>query len=318
MSIIFSKEARIGLLVAISVVILFVGFYLLKGSNIFSKEYEYYAYYADVQGLQPSAAVQIHGLQVGKVSEIHLSADSVIVTISINKKTRLPVGTIAKLTSLDLLGTKGISLDLGRSQAYADGGSLLHTEVEGGIIDKISVEVTPLLSDVRRVVGHVDSVLIAVNGIFSDQARADLQQSVAALHVSMNNLQGITGKVNGQSEALAHVITNADKITTNLAGNNANIDATLKNLKATTDKLSRAPIEETVRNLDNASNTLNDLLRKINNNEGSLGLLVNDKGLYTNLNKTLEEFTKLSADLKSHPSKYINLTIFGRKAKVGD
>lgn len=305
-------------MVAVSIIVLFAGFYLLKGSNIFSKEYEYYAYYANVQGLQPSAAIQIHGLQVGKVSEIHLSGDSVIVTLAINKKTRLPQGTVAKLTSLDLLGTKGISLDLGRSQAIVEDGSMLHSDVEGGIIDKISVEVTPLLTDVRKVVSHVDSVLIAVNGLFSDQTRADLQQSIAALHVSMNNLQGITGKVNRQSDALAHVITNADKITTNLANNNANIDATLKNLKTTTDKLSRAPIEETVRNLDEASTKLKEILRKVDNNEGSLGLLVNDKKLYNNLTNMLEELSKLSADLKSHPSKYINLTIFGRKAKVGD
>ena len=313
-----NKEVRIGLLVTVALVVLFAGFYFLKGSNVFSSEYKYYAFYRDVQGLQPSAAVQIHGLQVGKVSEIHLSNDSVIVTIAINKKTRIPQGTVAKLVSLDLLGTKGVSLDVSTSSNMVEDGTMLHSETEGGIIDKLSSEVTPLLTDVRTVVSHVDSVLIAVNGIFSEQARADLQASISALHTSMNNLQGITAKVNGQSEALAHVITNADKITTNLANNSGNIDATLKNLKATTDKLSKAPLDEMIRNLDEASAKLNDMLRKINNNEGSLGLLVNDKNLYNNLNKTLEEFTKLSADLKAHPSRYINLTIFGKKAKVGD
>lgn len=315
-----SKEARIGLLVGISILIFFAGFYFLKGSNILNREYEYKAYYEDVQGLQPSAAVQIHGLQVGKISAIHLNrsqlGDKVEVVIAINNKTRLPIGTIAKLNSLDLLGTKGITLELGTSSGLVEDEGVLPATVEGGIVDKISVEVTPLLQDVRKVVNSIDSVLNSVNEIFSPQARADLQQSVAALHRTMDDFSGVAGKLNRQSDALARVIQNADKITGTLA--NGKLDQTLNNLNVTSEKLSRSPIDETVKKIDNVADNLNEVVHKINTNEGSLGLLVNDKALYNNLNSTLAELTKLSADLKSHPSRYINLTIFGRKAKVGD
>src|SRR6187402_283294 len=181
-----SKEARIGLLVGTSILVFFAGFYFLKGSNIFSREYEYHAFYENVQGLQPSAAVQIHGLQVGKVTEINLNRSQlnskIEVVIAISKKTRLPVGTVAKLTSLDLLGTKGITLDLGTSADLVEDEAQLPAAVEGGIVDKISVEVTPLLQDVRKVVNSIDSVLNSVNQIFSPQARSDLQQSIASLH----------------------------------------------------------------------------------------------------------------------------------------
>jgi phospholipid/cholesterol/gamma-HCH transport system substrate-binding protein len=314
-----SREARIGLFVTVAILVFFAGFYFLKGSNVFSREYTYYAYYDNVQGLQPSAAVQIKGLQVGKVTEIHLNGgDRVQVVIAIKKKVRLPQGTVAKLTSLDLLGNKGINLDLGTSSEMVEDEAKLPSTTEGGMIDKISVEVTPLLQDVRKVVNNIDSVLVSVNNIFSPQARADLQNSISALHVSMENFSSLSQRLNGQSVALAHVIQNADKITTNLANNNENIDQTLKNLRTTTDKLSRASIDAMVGNVDKAAGNLNDVLRKINNNEGSMGLLVNDKNLYNNLTSTLAELTKLSADLKAHPSRYINLTIFGRKAKVGD
>jgi phospholipid/cholesterol/gamma-HCH transport system substrate-binding protein len=317
-----SKEARIGLLVAISILVFFAGFYFLKGSNVFSREYKYHAYYDNVQGLQPSAAVQIQGLQVGKVSDIILNraqlGSPIDVVITISKKTRLPRGTVAKLTSLDLLGNKGITLDLGTSSEHVENGEKLPSTVEGGLVDKISVEVTPLLQDVRKVVNSIDSVLLSVNDIFNAQARTDLQMSIASLHSTMDNFNVVSNKLNGQSNALAHVIQNADKITTNLANNNANIDQTLKNLRTTTDNLSQAPLKEAIRNVDETAANLKSILRKINENEGSLGMLVNDKALYTNFNKTLDELSKLSADLKSHPSRYINLTIFGRKAKVGD
>jgi phospholipid/cholesterol/gamma-HCH transport system substrate-binding protein len=317
-----SREARIGLLVAISILVFFAGFYFLKGSNVFSSEYEYHAYYDNVQGLQPSAGVQIQGLQVGKVSHINLNRAQlgapIDVVIAISKKTRLPRGTVAKLTSLDLLGTKGITLELGTSQDLIDDGEKLPSSVEGGIVDKISVEVTPLLQDVRKVVNSIDSVLLSVNDIFNAQARADLQLSIAALHSAMDNFNALSAKLNGQSTALAHTIQNADKITTNLANNNANIDQTLKNLRTTTDNLSQAPLKEAISNVDQAAANLKNIMRKVDNNEGSLGMLVNDKNLYGNLNKTLEELSKLSADLKAHPSRYINVTIFGRKAKTGE
>jgi phospholipid/cholesterol/gamma-HCH transport system substrate-binding protein len=315
-----SNEARIGLLVGVAILVFFAGFYFLKGSNLFSSEYEYHAYYDNVQGLQPSAAVQIHGLQIGKVSEIKLNRsnmkDQVEVILAINKKTRLPVGTVAKLNSLDLLGTKGITLELGTSGDLYDNGAKVPSAVEGGIVDKISVEVTPLLQDVRKVVNNIDSVLTSVNDIFSPEARANLQNSIASLHVTMDNFSGLSSKLNGQSNALAHVIQNADKITTTLA--DGKLDATLTNLRTTTDKLSRAPLEEAINNVNAMAASLKNVTYKIDNNEGSLGLLVNDKQLYNNLTTTVGDLGRLSADLKAHPRRYVNLTIFGKKAKVGD
>jgi phospholipid/cholesterol/gamma-HCH transport system substrate-binding protein len=178
------------------------------------------------------------------------------------------------------------------------------------------VEVTPLLQDVRKVVNSIDSVLNSVNQIFSPQARTDLQQSIASLHNTMDNFSGLSARLNGQSAALAHVIQNADKITTSLA--NSNLDQTMANLNKTSEKLAQSPINDVISNIDKMTANLNSVMGKINNNEGSLGLLVHDKNLYNNLSATLEELTKLSADLKAHPNRYINLTIFGRRAKVGD
>jgi phospholipid/cholesterol/gamma-HCH transport system substrate-binding protein len=315
----FSKEARIGLMVAISIIVLFAGFYFLKGSDILSKELSYYAYYDNVQGLQPSAGVQIKGLQVGKVSNIELNGGGKVkVTIAIHKKTRLPQGTVAKLTSTDLLGTKGITLDLGAGTAMIEDESVLPGDVEGGVIDKISVEVTPLLQDVRKVVNSVDSVLNSVNEIFNAKARADLQNSVASLNTAMTHFSNVSSTLDRQSNGLARTIQNADKITSNLASNNANIDATLKNLRSTSNQLSQAPVEQTVKNLQAVSVQLNDVMRKINNSEGSIGMAVNDKKLYSDLSGSLQSLQSLLADLQAHPSRYINVTIFGKKRQVGE
>lgn len=314
----FSKEARIGLMVAMSVLVLFAGFYFLRGSNIFSTEYKYYAYYDNVSGLQPSAAVQMKGLGVGKVSAIQLNGgNKVKVTIAIEKKTRIPKGTVAKLASLDLLGTKGIVLDLGTNTDMVENGETLPAAVEGGIVDKISSEVTPLLQDVRKVVNNVDSVLTSVNMIFSQQARDDLQKTISALHVAMDHFSSLSNTLDKQSTALGHVIQNADKITTNLSNNNENINKTLSNLKTTTDNLASAPIKETIAKLQSASDELSSVMKKMNDGQGTIGMAMNDKKLYEDLRTTLKGFNDLVTDLKAHPSRYINITVFGRKAAVG-
>lgn len=312
----FSKEARIGLLVAISLLVLFAGFYFLKGANIFSGENQYYAYYDNVQGLQPASAVQVKGLNVGSVSAIELNGgDKVKVTISVKKDIVVTKGSIAKITSADLLGSKVISLDIAPGTVAAEDESMLAGEIEGGIIDNISVEITPLIRDVRHMVTVLDTVLVGVNTMLGPETRAKLEHSVANLDVTMANFSQLSAKLNSESEQLAGIIRNANSITDNLAKNNQQISNILTNTDNITNQLSKAPIEQTLRDLSGTMAQLQGIIDKVNNNEGSLGMMVHDKQLYNNLSASLKTLDALLADLNAHPSRYINVTIFGRKNK---
>ncbi len=309
-----SKEARIGLLVSISILVFFAGFYFLKGSNLLSGEKEYFAYYDNVQGLQPSSSVLVKGMQVGRVAGIELDKNGKVkVTLSVNKSMDIPKATVAKLISADLLGTKAISLELSNSAELAENEEVLPSAMEGGIIDAVSAEITPLLQDLRHAVGTLDTLLQGVNNVLDDRARANLQASIANLDLTMKNFQQLSGKLNGESAHLASIIRNADDITTNLAQNNARIENILKYTELTTQQLSKAKIEETLNEFKTAANQLQSVVSKINNNEGSLGLLVNDKQLYNNLKTTVNTANSLIADIEAHPTRYINVTIFGRK-----
>jgi phospholipid/cholesterol/gamma-HCH transport system substrate-binding protein len=312
-----SKEARIGLLVSIAIIVFFAGFYFLKGSNLLSGEHEYYAYYENVQGLQASSPILIKGMQVGRVSDIHLDENGKVkVTLSVKKKMNIPKATVANLISTDLLGTKGISLELSNSSQLAENEETLPSAIEGGIIDAVSAEITPLLQDLRHAVGTLDTLLQGVSGVLDDKARANLQASLANLDVTTKNFSQLSGKLNGESARLASVIRNADDITGNLARNNARVENILKYTELTTEQLSRAQIEPTLAELKTTANQLQGIMTKINSNEGSLGLLVNDKGLYTNLQATLQSANSLLADVEQHPTRYINVTIFGRKKQA--
>lgn len=310
----FSKEARIGLLVSISIIIFFAGFYFLKGSNLLSGEHEYFAYYDNVQGLQPSSSVLVKGMQVGRVTDIALDKNGKVkVTVSVKKSMKVPKASVAKLISADLLGTKAISLELSNSGDIAENEEVLPSALEGGIIDAVSAEITPLLQDLRHAVGTLDTLLLGVNNVLDEQARANLQASIANLDITMKNFQQLSGKLNGESAHLSSVIRNADNITANLAQNNARIENILKYTELTTEQLSKAKIEQTLTEFKSAAEDLNAIMGKINNNEGSLGLLINDKQLYNNLKTTVNTANSLMADIEAHPTRYINVTIFGRK-----
>ncbi len=310
----FSKEARIGLLVASAILVFFAGFYFLKGANIFSGENEYYTYYENVQGLHPSSAVQIKGLTVGRVSAIDLNGKGKVkVTLAIDKDTKIPEGTIAKLTATDLLGTKAIALDLGSGTQLIEDESTLPSDIEGGIIDALSEEITPLLVDMRHAVGTLDTVLTSINTVLDRKAQADLRQSIGNLNTTMGHLAQLSQRLNAESGQLASVMRNANSITTNLANNNDRINRILDNTATASDKLAQVPIEEIMRDLQLTANQLNGIAAKINSSQGSLGLLVNDTSLYRNLNTSLHTLNYLMADIEAHPARYINFSIFGRR-----
>lgn len=309
-----SKEVKIGILVAISLFVFMAGFYFLKGSSLFSGEKEYYAYYDNVQGLQSSAAVQVKGLGVGRVSGIELiDSDKVRVTISVNNSIDIPVGTTAELASADLLGSKIIKLNLGTGTQLMEDGATVPASIEGGIIDNLSVELSPLITDLRHVIATLDTVLIGVSGVLNENTANSLANTVNSLDVTMKNFSELSVKLNNESDELAAIIRNANSISSNLASNNESITNIIKNAEATTNNLSAAPIQETVKELQSAAGQLDAILQKINNNEGSLGMVVNDKQLYTNLTATMKSLNDLMADINARPWRYINVTIFGRK-----
>ena len=64
--------------------------------------------------------------------------------------------------------------------------------------------------------------------------------------------------------------------------------------------------------LDDMSVTLDTKLKSTDN---TLGLFLNDRGVYDNLNSTLRNADSLMIDLKSHPKRYVHFSVFGKKDK---
>ncbi len=313
-----SKELRIGLLVGISILVFFAGFYFLKGSNLFRSEHDYYTYYENAQGLQASAPVQYRGVQIGKVSAIELDPKGVKVTLSIADRYKVPKGSVAKMVSADLLNSKAIRLDYGTSsEAIPDEGTMA-SSTEGGVIDQVSSEITPLVKNLQRVSLHLDTALLSVNNAINPDVQRRFQDAVLQLDAAAGNFAAISSSLAAQRGAMARIVQNANSITSNFAASNDDIKRILANLESATAQLKDAPIEQTMAKLQGVATELEGVTAKLNSPDNSVGKLLTDTALYYNVNQTVNTVAGLAEEIKRHPSRFINITIFGRRARVGE
>jgi phospholipid/cholesterol/gamma-HCH transport system substrate-binding protein len=311
------SEIKIGLMVVITITLFILGINFLRGKGLFSSDKGYSTVYSDIQGLQESAEVRLNGLKIGQVDQIELQPDRKIkVHFLLNKEIKVPKGSVVQLTAADLIsGTKILNLEMSNDPQILPENSVIESQEAEGILGNLGSQVSPMLETVKHTVVSLDTLLNTINDIINDDTRKHLNASFASLEVGLNQLSGLASELNKQSGELAGVIKNANSITGNLAANNAQINNTLNNLQDFSTSLKNAPVQETVEDLRRAAADLQSLVSKANDSNGSLGLLLNDKRLYNNLSTTLGTLDTLLGDVKEHPGKYINVSVFGSKAR---
>ncbi len=314
----FKKEVRIGLLVLMAFLVFFAGFYFLRGANLFSSQLRYLAYYESVDGLSLSAPVQVRGLAVGRVASIELDGearDRVKLVLEVDRDLKLNSGTVAVLNSGDLLGSKFIELEWGEGEEILEEGAVLASRREGGLLDNISTEISPLILDMRQVVTTLDTVLQGIHSMVDPATRKSLQNSIRSLDHTMANLSSLSGTLEKESQTISRFLGHAESVASNLEENNQRVSRILENLETTSGHLAAANLKGTVETLHGALKEVESLVKELNQDQGSLGLLIHDRQLYDNLTQTLYSLDRLLEDINRRPSRYINLTIFGRKNK---
>ena len=282
----------------------------------------FYAVFENIKGLATSNAVMINGKQVGTVYSTDGGQDMrrIVVALSMAHTLNVPDNSVAVITP-SLLGTTSVEIKLGNSNVFKKDGDTLVSMATSGMFDEALQRVDPVLMEVKNAVRSLDSVLLTVNGVFDPNTKnnirevmANLNKTTATLAISSASLQTL---LNTQTGALAKTLDNVSSFTGGLKNNNAKIDQTLTNLETTTAKFSRLDVEKTLATLDVTVNELKNTISNFNSNKGTLGLLLNDTKLYNNLNATSNKLNLLLDDVRFHPKRYVNISVFGRKDKSG-
>ncbi|WP_027449068.1 MlaD family protein [Xylanibacter brevis] len=294
-----TKEVKIGLMAVVSIIVLFAGMQFLKGLNLFNKGNEYYAKFDNVSGLSASSPIYANGFKVGVVKKIiydYNNPKNILALVELNKKLQLPVGTTAAISS-DLLGNVKMELRFGKNPVeLMETGDTIKGEIARGSMDKAA----DMLPQLEAMIPKVDSILMSLNKLLADPALASILHNVdgvtANLTTTTSELNTLTASLNKQ---MPQMLKKADGVLANTEGftrqlNEMDLAATMNKVNAT---------------MDNLQQTTD----KMNSKEGTLGLLLNDRALYNNLNATMYHADSLMMDLRLHPKRYVHFSVFGRK-----
>lgn len=311
-----NNETKVGLLAIIALTLLIIGFNFLKGKDLFNKSKKIYAVFSDLGTLEKSNEVKINGLPIGNVydkRELDKDVSAVVITISLSRDVNIPINSIAYIGS-SLVGASFIVIEKGDSKTFMKSGDTLHTRVETGILGDVKAQLNPTLSKVRDVLDSLKNTLSGANKIFSNENKANLAQTMTNLNKASSSL---TSLLDNQTGSLAKTLNNAQELTENLKSNTDDIKATIGNAKKASEKLAALELQPTIDSLNSMITQLKATAAKISSKEGTLGALINDKTLYNKINDAILSAEILMDDLRTHPKRYVNLSIFGKKDKTG-
>lgn len=293
-----SKELIIGLSVLVALFVLFFGINYLKGINIFKDSNYYYASYTNVAGLAKSAPVTVNGFKVGLVKDIQYEYDNpghVLVEISLDKHLKVPQGTEAVISS-DMLGTASVVLKMGTSKDYHTVGDHLAGVTEKGLMDNVTADIMP---SVTALVPKIDSLLTAAATLASDPALAQ----------SVKRLDAITANLETSTRLLSRTMAPLPGITSSATQTVARIDTVSANLATLSGNLAELPIQTTFDKINSITASLAELLKAMESDESTLGLLMHDPMLYNNLNGAVSSLDSLLIDVKKNPKRYISIKL---------
>lgn len=306
------NETKVGVLAAVSIALLIIGYNFLKGNSIFTNETILYARYSQVDGLTVSKPVLINGYQIGRVAALELQPDATIkATLKINGKYEIPKNTIARLEGTDLLGSKAIVLTLGNDKNFAEDGDFLETNVEKGLMETFQ----PVQKKAELIITKMDSILTSINTILNPNLQKNIDKSFTSIAGTLGSLEATSKKVDAlvgtESSKLSAILSNVEAITANFKSNGAKIDAVMNNLNTVTDKVAALNFEQTVNNANKAMADLQTMLNDVKSGKGTLGALINDRQMYDNLNNASKNLDALMIDLKANPKRYVHFSVFG-------
>jgi len=310
------NETKVGVLAAVAIAILVLGYSFLKGNDVFTSENVFYATYERVDGLTVSKPVLVNGYQIGRVSGLTLTQNGDILTeFKIDKKYEIPANTLARISSTDLLGGKAIVFELGDSQIYAKTGDTL----DAGIQKNIMEQVEPIQKKAEAIFAVMDSVLTSVNNTINPDFQRNINRSLASIANTLNTLENtaiqVDGMVGAQKSKISGILTNLESISRNFNNNNQKLTQIFANLETVSDKAARLNFEETMNKANTAVAGLQSVVDSINNGNGSLGKLINDENLYNNLEDASKSLDNLIIDVKENPKRYVHFSVFGRKSE---
>ncbi|KFF05585.1 MlaD family protein [Flavobacterium reichenbachii] len=303
-----TREIKTAILVIASILLFIWGYSFLKGKDLFTNYKTLFVEYDNVEDLSASAPVTLNGLAIGKVSKITINEVTGKLLVELQLKTDFPISKTSKaaLYSPSLIGGKQIKIVPNLADKdLAEEGQALTPAVELGLTESLGGKIEPIEQKLEKMLVNIDVLVTGLNNVLDKKGQEDIKKTLAELSQTMEQFHRASGTLNtildGNKAQLNSAVTNLNKMSGNFA--------------AISDSLKRANLGKTVRSLNQTLAKVDGLMTNLNSGKGTAGKLLNDDALYNNLAKTSKELELLLQDVRLYPTRYVNVSLFGKKNK---
>lgn len=300
-----SKELKIGVFVVVVLVASFFLINYLRGEDIMNREIEVVSRYENVEGLVASAPVYIKGFKAGKVSEVTYSPETedFEVTCSVRREFRIPEDSRMVIYAVDIMGGKGIRIDLGTSQTEVEDGGSLRSGFEAGLMDGLAAEIGPLLSKVSTTLDSLGVTVSGVNRVLTRENTESISRTIAHLERTMHDVRHLASTIEGRSQELEAFVDNLTGLSEKFTEIAAKADTTVAGTNELLATLNESDIEGVV-------SSFKELLTKVNDPEGTVGKLLTNDSVYDSVDSLLNDIDELVRKIQENPKKYIRISVF--------
>ncbi len=322
----YSKEIKAGFIAVLAIVIIVLGVNFLKGNSFFGGDDTYYSYMENSGQLMVASNVTLNGVVVGKVLAVEYVPNRplkkrVKITFSIqNSSVVFPKGTIIEIGSLDLL-SKGLLIQIpsNSSVAYYKPGSVLPGRLSVDMVSQVKAYADPISQKLQAMMASIDKMVGSLSTFWDESATSEIEASLKEVKIAIARFGDLAKEmqdfVGEEKLQFARIMSNVENITLNLRKSNEQISSIIGNLKIVSDDLVTADFKSVILEAQTTLKKINYILAETNAGKGTLGKLVHDEKLYNELVESNKQLQELVDDIKKHPERYINISVFGGKSK---
>lgn len=291
-----SREVKIGAAFLVSLALLYFGINFMKGSNVFSRYATYYTVLENTGGIASSSSITVNGYKVGTVSNVEYDysvPNRIVVTLRVYESLRVPKGSRAVVVG-SLMDGSSLNLSLTQNTEFYLDGDTIASGMSNGLMGEVE---NVMLPQINAMIPKVDSLVSALTALAANPALAN----------SLNNVESVSCKLDNTVDELNRFLRlELPQLMLSLQG-------TVDNAHSITSDLASIDFVKTIEGIDSTITNLRELSSALMSNSSSVGRLLNDTAFYNNLNGVCVNANALIEDVKAHPSRYINISVFGKK-----
>jgi phospholipid/cholesterol/gamma-HCH transport system substrate-binding protein len=303
-----TREIKTAVLVIASILLFIWGYSFLKGRDLLTSYLTLYVEYETVEGLTSSAPVTLNGLVIGKINNITIEENTGKLLVELQIKSDFPISksSVAIIYEPGFIGGKQIAIEPNfKDKSISVDGQRLKGETRLGLTESVGDKLVPIQEKLEKIMVNADVLITGVNNVLDKKAQEDFRKSLSELSSTMEQFHKASLSINTildqNKSQIKGVVTNFNKISDDFS--------------KISDSLNKADLGKTVKNLNETLAKVDGIMKGLKSGNGTIGKLLNDDALYNNLNKTSKELELLLQDVRLHPIRYINVSLFGKKNK---